>query len=120
MKSIRVQKIDLLRKLDINRTKHKEDFEAASIGYKKALKKCLMELLGSIETDTLDRSDLNEIFQISCPKSHEEEYNVVIEMMKMSDDNVVEITAEEFRQYVRDDWNWKPDFNTTKRTYGVS
>jgi len=48
----------------------------------------------------------------SKPKSYETEYDTAIGMVSMDVDVEVELTKQEYKQYVMDEWSWTSDFNT--------
>jgi hypothetical protein len=49
-------------------------------------------------------------FLIPVPEDHTKDYDQVIEMLKMSVDEELEIESDQFACYVMDDWDWKEDF----------
>lgn len=53
--------------------------------------------------------------ELLVPEDHTDEYDQLLEMLAMSVDDEVELTAQEFAQYVRDDWSWKHQFTRTMR-----
>lgn len=109
--SIRVDKHELIEKLRANRVKHVQDYTEAYAGYLgdsiTKLKKALREAKkGNIQN-----------VNFRAPECHEKDYTLVIEMLEMSVDDHIDLSAHEFKQYVRDEWAWSDTFNNTKMLY---
>lgn len=104
MKSIKVEKAVLLKKLIENKQKHKELVEKAQIGFKKVVKETLEKLLQNVEKNK--PIDFKELYNLTQPMNKTTEYEQAIEMLNMSIDDIVEITDQEFRCFVQDKWDW--------------
>lgn len=106
MKSVKVSTVKLLGILRDNREMHVTEFESAMLEYRKeaivAMKANLKiaEQGGEIET----------FVGLTRPASYESSYTTAIKMLELSEDSTVELTAQEFQQYVEDNWVWKQAF----------
>lgn len=113
MQSVRINTQELLAVLRKNRNVHVDDYGEAMEGYREAviafLEKKLAEARGG-EKIVLSGFPTE-------PRSYADQYNTVIRMLEMSDDAVVELTAQEFTQYVEDKWGWKDSFSITTAMY---
>jgi len=106
MKTVRVNKDELLRILVENRKKHKDEYKESIKAYRvKAadlLNKELQKIVGG--------KKFNLDFDLSKPQCHEKDYDLVIKMVEMSVDEILELEQHEFNQLVNDEWNWKSSF----------
>lgn len=102
---VRVKKDDLLKKLKENRSKHKEEHIEALKGWKEQVLFKMNENLDLAKNDEKWNLHINE----EKPQDHTGDYDHVISLLEASIDDVVVITATEFRQYHDDQWRWKHD-----------
>jgi hypothetical protein len=119
MQKVKVKTNILLNKLRENKEKHIKEYNEASKNWKikttEALKKFHQESLQRLES-----SDRIEYIHFSCPVkpiSHETDYILAIEMLEFSVDQELELTQQEFKTYVQDEWNWKHEFTTVNSAY---
>ena len=100
---IRVKKDELLKRLQENRDKHREVFEAALNGYREYAEELLR---GTIED--LKRGRVPDIkISVSRPEDHTRDYDRVIGMLKMHQGEEFDLDETTYAQYVDDDWSWK-------------
>ena len=106
MKTVRVNKKELLDVLVENRKKHKIEYKDSIKAYRvKAadlLNKELQKIVAGKKFETY--------FDLNKPTSHEKDYDLVIKMVEMSVDDVLELEQQEFNQLVNDEWTWKSSF----------
>jgi hypothetical protein len=100
MNNVTVSKDELLKVLTENKAKHVQIFNDALEGVRVEYKKLLQR-----EMDKLDSGkEVKSSVSVTMPRSHEEEYDEVIQMLTMSVDDEIELTRHEFQQYVQDKW----------------
>jgi hypothetical protein len=124
---ISANKDDLLAKLKTNREKHITEHKSALAGWEQKVREARKELAGwlSDDFDEIDlddeRTDINEyqVLVASKPSSHEDDYNVVIEMLEWHDEPTFKIERGQFRKYVQDKWDWKHSHNQALGMYTV-
>jgi len=119
MNTVRVKKVHLVTKLKENRDIHIEDYDESIEGYKVELIKKITEKakeLGAIES-TEELLKFNTNINLLLPRSYESEYSVTIEMLEWSIDDYVDLTQQEFKQYVKNEWMWSDAFVTTSLMY---
>ncbi len=51
------------------------------------------------------------------PEDHRGDYDRVIDMLKLAQDESIELDEEQFAMYVRDEWEWKANFTATSMSY---
>ena len=115
MEKIKVNKTKLLSILESNRAKHRQIFEEACDGYQKAVIKELEAQLKRAK-EGIRRSML---ISIPAPVDQTKEYDRAIAMLKMSVEEDVLLSEQDFRCYVLDDWEWKQKFLTSSRSYSA-
>ncbi len=115
MKSVKVNRDELKAILATNRVTHLADHEEAVAGYKEALEAALVQKLDWLRNAKTLPSQHFE--KLPIPSSHEDDYERVIRMLDLSTENEIELSAQEFTQYVLDDWGWKQAFNATTMNY---
>lgn len=116
---------ELLDKLLENRKKHKEEYTEAVAGWKSAviearkdlakhLKQPLKNKVRKEEKEALD--DFTSILR-DKPNSHDDDYEIAIDMLKFHREDTYRIERGEFRKYVQDDWGWKHNHTQTMALY---
>ena len=114
MRSVKIKTKKLLEVLKENRNQHSLDFEDAYTAYvEQATKELEAAYTEAKNTNVIARNPIKAVE----PHSYEDGYNTVIRMLEMSDDPVVELTQQEFSQYVEDKWAWKEAFTLTSSLY---
>lgn len=113
LSTITVHREELLAKLRANRKSHQREFKKAMAGYREQAIKTLKRHLKEAE----DGQEIKAHLSLPKPDDHTEDYDRVIEMVEMSVADTIELTAQEFSQYVRDDWGWKANFTQTASYY---
>lgn len=118
MKTIRVQKEKLLDTLKTNRDNHISEYqEAVELYYDDVLSK-LDKKRREVKKAGVDGIlDINTVVSVSAPVSYKDEYDTTIEMLEWSTDDFIDLTQDEFKRYVKDEWNWSENFKTLRATY---
>ena len=113
MKSVTVRVADVLPILKTNLETHRKDYEESLKGYQE---QGIEKLKWQLEQMTKD-SKFIPYWNLPLPQNHEAEYQQVIRMFELSSEELVELSHQEFKQYVMDEWTWKPGFESTKASY---
>jgi hypothetical protein len=116
MNTVRVQRAELLVKLMDNRDKHRALFLEAQEGYRDLV---IAELDKSLQ-DAREGREIRTYIRMEAPQDHTSEYDTVIEMLRMSVDDVVELKAIEFQCYVLDKWQWAQSALLTNSAYAAA
>lgn len=115
MQKVRIFKSEVTQRVDDNRDKHKTEYEAAMNVYRR---KVVIELEHLI--DSLNDGDNPDLYiKLPRPENHTDEYDVVLDMLNSSADDVVELNYEEFVRYMRDEWSWKKRVSSINSAYAV-
>lgn len=111
MNSIRMNKNDLIKILESNRQSHIQEYNEAMDNWYQEYQRLLTEEMGK------DKSDSDGYVQLTKPESHEKDYDRTISMLNHSIDNEVEISQNEYKMYVLDEWSWMERFKHLNSTY---
>ena len=115
MRTVRINKGDLVNALTENRKKHKEEFDKASEGYRVEMLALLHGL--SVRIERGENVNVSHAIREFPPEDHTEDYKVALDMLSMSVDGVIELTHEEFRHMVLDDWEWQRSWKASNSKY---
>lgn len=125
MNDVKLNRHDLLGVLRSNRDKHVTTYDEAMVGYVaqreaafKALQRCVNGVSGNLdELVNATQIKLSAVTGLIKPQSHVESYDQEIAMVSMSVEDIIELDAGQFAQYVMDKWSWKKAFEATTSSY---
>lgn len=108
-----VKKADLLETLRRNLERHKAIVQEAREGYVRRARAALEKRLEQIR-----RGEVVALtFTLSPPLDYSEVYVNSIQMLEWNTAEAVELAADEFRQLVRDEWDWRDTFLHSNSAY---
>ena len=113
MEKITVSTHRLLTTLKMNRDTHLDVFKRAMVKYRE---KVIEELDRAIK-DAKGGGKIRTTFQILQPINQVHDYDVAIDMLKMHTEETLPLSETEFRQYVKDEWNWSRQFTASNMSY---
>lgn len=113
MRNVNVNRTELIDKLTANRAQHRAVFEEALVGYQTRL---IAELERRIR-DLRKGRRIDHYIRLPEPEDHTDEYDRVIAMAEMSVDDTIQLSNDDFAQYVMDQWHWKQNFTETTEVY---
>jgi hypothetical protein len=116
MQEVTVSKMELLKILDDNRAKHRRVFEKAIEGYRKEYTAQLERRIADLKAGKTPE----EYFRITRPEDHTADYDRVIRMVQMHQEDTLALDEEHFMHYVQDDWVWKRQFLRMSTTYAAA
>ena len=116
MRSVKINKEELLKIVRENKEKHIKDFQEAVTDYKAAAIK-----LAAAHVELAATGELDKIAKIKAmpgqPVSYEDSYTRAIRMLELSVDDVIELEEDIFNQLVLDEWTWKHQFAVSSALY---
>ena len=115
MENVRVRRMALLEKVKENRDAHQALYTRAMEGYRKLAIKDLEQMIANAR----EGKDFDRGLDMREPEDHTKEYDRVIAMLAMSQDDVIELGECDFARYVLDDWSWKELFVRSTNAYMV-
>jgi len=113
MQNVKVRKSDLMTVVESNREKHITEFNSA----KKIFIEDAIEKLQDMLTTAQKNGRIIQNLGLTEPISYVQEYDTAIKMLQMSTEDVIELTQQEFQQYVEDQWSWKRNFVASTSIY---
>jgi len=113
-RSVRLAKDRLLERIRKNRDDHRAIFEEALDGWKSQVAKDLEEAAEAAKVGKAFKVH----FGLVKPEDHTDDYDSVIALLEMSEDDEFELTWHEFQNYVMDKWDWQATFLTNSSSYG--
>jgi hypothetical protein len=115
MNSVTVRRDELTKKIQTNRDAHRELFLKAQEGYRKLV----IEELDRILADAKAGRQISRSINLAEPVDHTADYDRILAMLKMSVDDTISLSAQEFNQYVLDNWEWSRLASYTNQSYAV-
>ena len=96
-----------------------EEYEKAKIKLEETYKRTKFELENFDPEEAKDTIVFCEpiSFTLTAPKTYERDYNQAISMLEWENREDVELTADEFRYFVMDEWDWSQAFTVTSGCY---
>lgn len=101
MKSV-MKKKDLIEVIKSNRKAHRAQFEKAFEGYCVMLREQLEKMLKAVKA----RKPVSTYISLVAPRDQTVDYERILAMLDRTINETVELTEEEFQQYVLDQWEW--------------
>jgi len=116
-RSVNVSRTVLLEKLRENLELHRKEYAEAVSDFQARLLADL-KLAAKKVAKIHDVADLkNFSFDLPYPQNHEDEFVQIIEMLEMSVDENIQLDAQSFRAYVKNEWAWRQHFAATSAMY---
>lgn len=116
---VKVKKAELVTTMKANRQAHKEEFDAASVKYREAVAAKLDAAPVRFREGVRLHEITSELSHMPVPQDHTHEYDRAIRMMEMDIIDTVELTEEQFNQYVLDEWTWSGGTKAAHSAYLV-
>lgn len=108
-----VKKSDLIKTLKNNLARHAGIVQEARNGYIHKAKASLERTLEKLRKGEL----VSLAFSLRPPEDYSEVYKNSLAMLEWNMAETVELAADEFRQLVRDEWDWTDAFFGSNSTY---
>lgn len=99
MRKIKINKEDLIVKIEENRRAHIEEYLNAVKAFKVEALKQLKELTKKVTKGETEKITLDLVE----PVNNEENYDKLLEMFEWEVDAIIELSHEEFQEYVQDE-----------------
>ena len=94
-------------------TIHDNFYNSALSGYWVKAEQVLTEKL----QEAKNHKKLDNYLNLTFPESHSDDYVRAISMIELSENDVLQLTEQEFDSYVRNQWGWKNSFSSTNLQY---
>lgn len=114
-RTIKVNKKNLIEKLKINKEVHIKEYEQACIDYKEEALKQLKAL-----EERASKGDVVLHLNLVSPILRDKEYDKIIEMFNWEIEEEVNLSQDEFNQYVLDEFDFRVSARTANLYYSKS
>lgn len=108
-----IKKEKLLAILKENRGKHRGIFDKAVDGFRQKSIEALEKKIEKIKKGKLE----NVMINFPIPEDHTIDYDRVIRMIELTEEEVIKLTEDESRMYLMDDWAWKRQWSASNSMY---
>jgi hypothetical protein len=108
---VTVKRTELIERLTISRQKHEEEFQQAIALWRQDLAEAIKNI--DIENINYYPQELEEL-ESECPDSYTQTYDDIIEMFNMAIKDEIILDSKAFRNFCKDEWDWKSDVSSNK------
>lgn len=115
MEKVSVLKSRVIEKLIANRSQHRGIFEEACKGYQETAMTHIQKIVDQLKAGKLPEISIH----LPLPVDHTRDYDRAIQMLEMSQDDVVELSEVDFASYIMDDWSWRRQFLASNSLYSA-
>lgn len=112
MDNIKVDKVELLKTIRKNREDHARDYTEAVTIYREKAVKAIEQMLENAKNGHIVHS-----IDVVRPKEFLKDYDRAIEMVRMSVDTQIELSYQDFDQWVMNNWTWQESFKNSTGFY---
>ena len=116
MRTVKLNKTELLGIVRANKDKHIKEFNEAVEDFKIAVVVLAKANLKLANTGDLVKIDSMKSIP-SAPTSYEDSYSRAIRMLELSVEDIIELEETIFNQLVLDEWTWKRSFAASGAIY---
>lgn len=115
MHSVKIDRLELLKIVKENATKHVADYDEAVIDFKAAVIKVAKTNLKIANTGELEKFTFQRM--PSTPVNYADNYTRAIRMLELSVEETIDVEEQVFNQLVLDEWGWKQAFVAQSALY---
>jgi hypothetical protein len=116
LETVVIEKSRLLERLKQNRETHKAAFEQAWEGFRERAIQNFEQRLKAAK-DARRGQQIELWVNLDVPREHTADYDTAIEMLEWHTEDEIELTYDDFRHYVQDEWHWKGEFVALSAAY---
>ena len=113
MKTVSVNKGDLQATIKVNLEKHTKEFLLAKKNYSSKVANDLAD--ESVRISSGGKPKTSYLFPL--PVTYAGSYQEALEMLKWETSDIVQLTADEFKQFIKNEWYWAESFSATTSFY---
>jgi hypothetical protein len=126
MLTTRCNVTELVKVVKQNRDRHEELYNEAMIGYRKNIIDAINKKVENLKKRIVDVKEGKPVshsvgyMDVKKPSNHTEDYDRVILMLEMTQDDSIVLNEEQFGKYAKDEWDWKSGFIAGCNPHGVT
>lgn len=110
---VKAEKESVLKTLIENRATHAEIVKEARKGFVEKARTALKQRLDQLESGKI----VELTFNLYPPQDQTKVYDTAIKMLQMHTDATIELSSDQVRSLVMDEWDWTGAFLTTNSAY---
>lgn len=115
MNSVKMNRLELLKIVKENATKHVADYDEAVIDYMAAVIKVAKANLKIANTGEMSKFTFQKM--PTTPLNYADNYTRAIRMLELSVEDTIDVEEHVFNQLVLDEWGWKQQFVAQSALY---
>jgi len=115
MKSICMNKDELVKIVTKNRNKHEENYKKAVKVYTEEVIEILSNKIEEFKSGKTN--DLRIKISVPVPESHLEDYDLCLKMLNSEIDDKVILETQDYKNYVLDEWHWSNSYTSNTISY---
>jgi hypothetical protein len=124
-RSVNVNRVQLLEALRKNLEIHRTEYREAVLEFHRRLEEDLKVAVKKVKNVDPTVQEIEDklkrfSFHVQFPQNYESQYVEVIEMLELSVDENINLDAESFRAYIKNEWAWQHSFRATKAAYATA
>ena len=124
MSRVKVKKEDLIKVLGTNKDVHQKEYDEAYSGYLQLCIEALEERLELVKSAAKVEKDEPEVeFTMyfedvhNPPVNHVDDYQNVIDMLEVGENEEVVIGMDEYLKYYKNNWQWRAGWELSNKAY---
>jgi hypothetical protein len=118
MKNIVVDKERLVSALRESRDKHEREYQEAYDGFVKKYADLLKKKIGKAEAGA-EIGPRDTYIDLEVPENHTEDYTRALDMLSWHEGDSIDLSTQEYKNYIEDDWAWTGKFRKDLSSYTV-
>lgn len=116
---VSVYRTELIETLRKNAEQHKQDFETAWSAYREQIVKDGRRVSHAAKYADFG-SKLETMPHRPIPQEYLDDYEMAVNMLEASEDSLVTLSFDDFKRFVKNEWDWSYNFNTSNTYYTSS
>lgn len=113
MRTITVNKAELIEKIKENRDRHREQFLVAQERYREKW----IEILDKRLADARADKKIDQYIRLPEPEDHTRDYDTALAMLEWELGEEIELGHDDFQRYVENRWEWAHSFAANTQSY---
>jgi len=110
---------DAIKTLKKNKKRHAKIVKEARRGYIERAEKILNNDNQQLDKDVLLKRTCTALGSLELPQDYTDVYDTTIQMLELHQEETVEMTGEQVRCLMMDNWDWTRHFIATNSKYSV-
>lgn len=111
MRQITMDKYEFRKIVETNKAEHEQEFHEACSAFYKKFNEALRTVSACVVDMTSNYAEaMSALNRLNCPQGYCDQYQEILDQLEYEVGERITLSAEEFSQYVKDEWHWKQAF----------